>query len=100
MDSRIHLFFEPSCITVIGASRRENSPGYIVFRNLIENHRKGILKAEVYGVNIKGGEVLGEKLYRSIIDVPADVDHAVIVIPAKFVPVSYTHLTLPTTERV
>ncbi len=88
MDPKLHLFFEPSSIAVIGASRRENSPGYVVFRNLIENHRRGVLKAEVYGVNIKGGEIFGEKLYRSITDIPSDVDHAVIVIPAKFVPKS------------
>ncbi len=85
-QNNISYFFTPRSIVVIGASRRENSPGHIVFKNLIENKKNGLLKADVYGVNIKGGEVLGEKIYRSILEIPTEIDHAVIVIPAKFVP--------------
>ncbi|MHA1616314.1 MAG: acetate--CoA ligase family protein [Candidatus Njordarchaeales archaeon] len=83
---QLEPFFEPRSIAVIGASRDVNSPGWVIFKNLLENKAKGWLKANVYGVNIKGGELFGQLLYRSILEVPDDVDHAVIVIPAKYVP--------------
>ena len=86
MGSTLRFFFEPKSIAVIGVSRREGSPGYVIFGNLLENRRRGVLRAKLYGVNIKGGEVLGEKLYRSILEIPDDVDHAIIVVPAKHVP--------------
>ena len=79
-------FFQPKSIAVIGASHDVNSPGWVVFKQLLEYHRKGLLKAKVYGVNIKGGELFGEKLYKKITDIPDDIDLAVIIIPAKFVP--------------
>ena len=79
-------FFSPKSVAVIGASRESNAPGHIIFKNLIENSRKGLLKAEVFGVNIKGGKLFGYTLYKSVLDIPKDVEHVVIAIPAKFVP--------------
>jgi len=79
-------FFNPKSVAVIGASHKSGSPGHIIFKNLIENVRKGLLRAKVYGVNIKGGELFGHKLFRSILDIPDTVEHAIIAIPAKFVP--------------
>ncbi len=79
-------FFEPNAIAVIGASRDPWSVGWVVFKNFVDNKKNGKLKAEVYGVNIKGGELFGQKLYKSITEIPNSVDHAVICIPARFVP--------------
>mgnify|MGYP000150216581 CR=1 FL=1 len=79
-------FFEPKSVAIIGASRDPWSVGWVIFKNFTENKDKGKLKAEVYGVNIKGGELFGRKLYKSILDIPGDVEHAVICIPARFVP--------------
>ena len=86
IHEELRPFFNPRSIAVIGASRHPSSPGYIIFQNLIENAKRGILKAKVYGVNIKGGEILGHRLFKSIKDVPSSVEHVVIAIPAKFVP--------------
>ncbi len=86
ISEELRPFFRPKSIAVIGASHKEGSPGNVIFHNLIANYREGRLKARVYGVNIKGGELFGEKLYKSILDVPEAVEHAIIVIPAKFVP--------------
>ncbi|MFX0107790.1 MAG: acetate--CoA ligase alpha subunit, partial [Candidatus Hodarchaeota archaeon] len=55
--------------------------GNDVLRNMIESGFEG----KVYPINPKGGEILGLKVYRSISEIPGDVDVAVIVIPAKFV---------------
>jgi len=86
--TRIQLtpFFNPSAIAVIGASRDKNSPGWVIFKTLIENMRNGLLKAKVYGVNIKGGELFGEPLYRSLDEIRGMIDHVVICIPSRFVP--------------
>ena len=79
-------FFWPKAIAVIGASREESKPGHVIFRILLENHKKGILKAKVYPVNPKADKILGVKVYRSVSELPNDTDLAVIVVPAKIVP--------------
>ncbi len=79
-------FFYPKAIAVIGASREENKPGHVIFRILLENRRKGILKAAVYGVNPKADTILGEKVYKSVSELPPGVDLGVVVVPARFVP--------------
>jgi len=79
-------FFEPKAIAVVGASRDVNSPGWVTFKMLLESSKKGVLKAKVYGVNVKGGELFGQKLYKTITEIPDEVDHAVILVPAKYVP--------------
>ena len=84
--SLFDLIFNPSSVAVIGASREEGSPGYIIFSNMVKNVRNGILKARVFGVNIKGGRLFGYDLFKSILDVPAHIEHAVIAVPARSVP--------------
>jgi len=75
-------FFRPSSVAIIGASREPGKLGHEVLRNIIEAGFKG----EVYPVNPKADEVLGLKCYPSIKDVPSQVDLAVVIVPAKFVP--------------
>ena len=62
-------------IAVFGVSQDSTKYGYKIFRTLAE---KGF---EVYGINPKGGEINGRKLYPSLAEVPAPVDVAVMVIP-------------------
>jgi len=50
-------------------------------RNLINGGYQG----EIFPINPKADEVVGKKAYKSITDVPADVDVAVFAVPAKFV---------------
>ncbi len=73
--------FDPGSIAVIGASRKEGKIGYTLFKNIKDSEYDG----DVYPVNPKGGEVLGEQVYESITDLPNGVDLAVIVVPAKLV---------------
>lgn len=79
-------FFYPRGIAVIGASREEDKPGHVIFKILLENCKKGILKANVYAVNPKADYILGERVYKSVLDLPSDVDLGVVVVPAKIVP--------------
>ncbi len=82
----VEALFEPKSIAVIGASEKPGKIGYAVMKNLVEYGYEG----KIYAVNVKGVEIkIGNrvfKAYKSILDVPDDVDMAVVVVPAKFVP--------------
>lgn len=86
MSNSLFKFFNPKSIAVIGVSRREDSMGTTILKNLIENKERGLLQARIYGVNIKGGSVLGMQLYKSVKDIEDDIDLVIVVVPAKFVP--------------
>lgn len=64
-------------IAVFGVSQDPSKYGYKIFSALLE---KGF---SVYAINPKGGEVLGEKIYSTLKDVPVSVEVAVLVIPIK-----------------
>ena len=78
----LEMFFNPRSVAVIGASHEEGKVGHSIFKNIIQYGFKG----NVYPVNLKADEILGYKCYPNISAVPGEVDIAVIVIPAKFVP--------------
>jgi len=81
-DNRLDLFFRPSSVAVIGASRDPEKLGYAVLANLKEGGFSGAL----YPVNPKAEEILGLKAYPTVLDIPGPVDLAVIVIPYPLVP--------------
>lgn len=82
----VEALFEPRSIAVIGASEKPGKIGYAVMKNIVEYGYEG----KIYPVNVKGVEIkIGNRVfksYRSILDVPDEVDMAVVVVPAKFVP--------------
>ena len=71
-------FFCPDSVAVIGAAREEGKVGRIIFDNIISSGYKG----KVFPVNPKADHINGYKCYPSILDIPQDVQLAVIVIPA------------------
>ncbi|MBI4332528.1 MAG: GNAT family N-acetyltransferase [Chloroflexi bacterium] len=72
----------PRSIAVVGASRRPGSIGNKVFHNLLLQEFAGV----VYPVNPNAASVASVKAYPSILDVPDEVDLAVIIVPAELVP--------------
>lgn len=76
-----HLF-DPRTIAVIGASNNKMKWGYIVPANIVA----GGFKGEVYPVNPREEIILDRKVYRTIKEVPEQIDLAVITIPAASVP--------------
>ncbi len=78
----MEFFFRPKTVAVIGASHNPEKIGYQILKNILSFGYPG----NVYPVNPKGGEILGRKVYRTVEDVPEDVDLAVIAVPARFVP--------------
>ena len=74
-------FFCPGSVAVIGASREEEKVGHIILDNIINSGYKG----KLFPVNLKADEIHGIKCYPSVLNVPGDIDLAIIVIPAQFV---------------
>ncbi|KUO82263.1 MAG: CoA-binding protein [Vulcanisaeta sp. JCHS_4] len=81
MDSKLEALFNPGTVALIGATLREGSVGAVITRTLLEK-----FKGEVYLVNPSYNELLGRKVYKSVLDVPGNVDLAIIVTPAPTVP--------------
>ncbi len=71
---------KPRAVAVIGASDSEGKIGNSVMKNIINGGYKG----ELYPINPKADEILGKKAYKSVLDVPGDIDVAVFAVPAKF----------------
>lgn len=75
------FFFSPQSVAVIGASRDEEKLGHGVLKNLLHYGYKG----KVYPINPKADEVLGLRAYPSVLDVPGEIEMAVVVVPAPLV---------------
>ncbi len=73
--------FKPSSVAIVGASRNPEKIGHVILKNLINSGYGG----KIYPVNIHGGTILGHKVYKSISDIPGDIDLMVVVVPAKYV---------------
>jgi len=74
--------FSPKNIAVVGASSKQGSVGYSLLKNMIGRGFEGT----VYPVNPNHKSVQGIHSYTSIKEVPAEIDLAVVAVPAKFVP--------------
>ncbi len=78
----MNRIMRPNAVAVIGASDQVGKIGNSVMKNLVNGGYQG----EIYPVNPKGGEISERKAYRSLADIPGDVDVAVFAVPAKLVP--------------
>jgi len=76
----MNRIFNPKAVAVIGASDGEGKIGNSVMKNIINGGYEG----ELYPINPKADEILGKKAYKSVKDVPGDIDVAVFAVPAKF----------------
>lgn len=74
----LKLFFNPRAVAVIGASRERGTIGGEIFHNLLSYGFEG----PVYPVNPSASVVQCVPAYKTIEDVPGDVDLAIIVVPA------------------
>lgn len=73
--------FKPKGIAVVGASSKPGKVGYQILKNIIDCGYEG----NIYPVNPKDEEVLGKKAYKTVEEIPGEVDTAIISIPAPLV---------------
>ena len=76
----LELFFNPSSIAIVGASRTPGKLGYSILENL-----KITFAGKLYPINPQATEILGLNAFPSILSVPEQIDLAVIVVPAESV---------------
>lgn len=77
----IEAFFEARSVAIIGASRRQDTIGRTLVRNLVMGDYTG----RVYVVNPSTEAVAGLPSYASVGDIPGDVDVAIVAVPAEAV---------------
>jgi acetyltransferase len=75
-------FFSPHSVAIVGVSETPGNLGRRIVKNLHEFAFEGI----IYQVGRRGGTAFGRRIYHSIADIPDQVDLAVILVPARFVP--------------
>src|ERR1700704_581465 len=83
---QMNRIMKPKSVAVIGASAEAGKIGNSVMKNLINGGYKG----EIYPIHPKADEIMGKKVYKSVKDVPGEVDIAVFAIPANFVAAALT----------
>jgi acyl-CoA synthetase (NDP forming) len=83
---RLDAFFNPRSAAIIGATKKIDKAGHVIFKNFAANKMRGIFKGEIYPVNPNEESILGFKCYPSITEIPGELESIVIVVPAKIVP--------------
>ncbi|WP_284735666.1 acetate--CoA ligase family protein [Dongia deserti] len=78
---QMNRIMKPDAVAVIGASAEDGKIGNSVMKNLINGGYQGT----IYPIHPKADEIMGRKAYKSVKDVPGEIDVAVFAIPAKFV---------------
>ncbi len=74
----LRYILKPRSVAVIGASNKPGSIGQLVFESMIKNNFSGV----VYPVSVSSKIVMSVRAYPSLLDVPDDVDLAIIAVPA------------------
>ncbi len=81
MVNILDKIMKPKSIAVVGASTKPATIG----SELMQRLRDYKFNGKIYPVNPKGGIIEGFQAYKSISEIPGEVDLAVIIIPQKFV---------------
>jgi len=76
---KLEAIFSPKSIAVLGASKTKGKVGHDIFANILRGNYQGTL----YPVNPQTKSVLSVRSYPTIIEVPEQIDLALIILPPK-----------------
>ena len=76
MALSLDKIFKPKSIAVVGASTKEGTIGYVMLNNLLRYNYRG----QIYPINPKAESICNLKCYKSVLEVPGEIDLAVIVV--------------------
>jgi len=79
---KLDAFFNPRSVAVIGATKGKGKAGAIIFENFVKNKKREVFKGELYPINPKEAELSGFKCYKTLSEVPGDVDLIVVIVPS------------------
>ena len=85
---QMNRIMKPNAVAVIGASAEAGKIGNSVMKNLINGGYQGA----IYPIHPSAEEIMGRKAYKSVKDVPGEIDVAVFAIPAKIVAQALTEV--------
>ncbi len=77
----IERFFSPKSVAIIGASRRQETIGRALVRNLVLGNFAG----RIHVVNPNADSVAGMPAWKTVGEIPGDVDVAIVAVPAESV---------------
>lgn len=83
---QLEAFFKPESVAIVGATKRINKAGHVIFKNFVENKRRGVFEGDVYPVNPNEDSILGFQCYPSLTKILGELESVVIVVPANVVP--------------
>lgn len=79
-------FFNPRSVAIIGATKKVDKAGHVIFKNFATNKERGVFKGELYPVNPNETSILGFKCFESIAEIQGEIELIVIIVPANVVP--------------
>ncbi len=77
--NKLDAIFNPQSVAVVGASAQRGKVGHDIFENILRGGFTGTL----YPVNPKAKSILSVRAYASVLDIPDDIDLAMIILPPK-----------------
>lgn len=80
--SEMNRMFRPRSVAVIGASDKPTKLGFHVMKSLTKGGFPGVITPINPGLK----EIMGVKAFPSVIDVPGELDLAIVALPADMVP--------------
>lgn len=79
----IDIFLNPKSVAVIGGSKNPMKGGHRIIQNLVLNNFKG----KIYPINPNpDGQILGLKVYNSVLEIEEQVDLAIFYVPNRKIP--------------
>jgi acyl-CoA synthetase (NDP forming) len=85
LQTQLDFAFYPKSVAVIGTTATTAllyNAGNLFFRTVLEFGFPG----KLYAVGKSGGELLGHKIYPSVLDIPDELDYVIVAIPNRFLP--------------
>jgi acyl-CoA synthetase (NDP forming) len=86
LTKKLDAFFNPCSVAVIGATKKADKAGHVIFKNFATNKLRGVFKGDLYPVNPGEDSILGFRCYPTMKQIPSDVELIVVIVPAKAVP--------------
>ncbi|MDD3985875.1 MAG: CoA-binding protein, partial [Methanobacterium sp.] len=83
MKQKLNFLIQPKTIAVVGASDKQGKVGFSVMKNLISSGFPD--EGDIFPINPKLDSIMGYKAYKSVLDVPKEIDLVVVCIPTTII---------------
>lgn len=80
----LEFLFYPKTVAIAGVS--EGSNKFNAGQKFLQSLTKFGFKGKIYPVNPGGGEVMGMRIYKSVAEIPDQIDYVISAIPARYTP--------------